>query len=139
MCGRSLVYCRAPAGCGIGSIYRRTDDGRYAWMLEQQPFPLEYRKIDLFSNEFMQLPVFDVVIFTGVLYHVQDPLEALKRLRSRMREMAIMETLIDESFGIEKPIMIYYENDELNRDPTTGGAKHALLGGDASHGGFFIY
>lgn len=92
--------------------------GGMRWMLEHKPFLLEYRKIDLFSNEFMQLPIFDVVIFTGVLYHVQDPLEALKRLRSRMREMAIMETLIDESLGVGKPMMIYYENDEIGGDPT---------------------
>ena len=44
------------------------------WLLEHRPFPLEFRHVNLFSNEFMELPVFDVVIFTGVLYHVQDRL-----------------------------------------------------------------
>ena len=100
--------------------------GGMRWMLEHKLFPLEYRKVSLFSNEFMQLPVFDVVIFTGVLYHVQDPLEALKRLRARTREMAIMETLIDERAGTGLPVMIYYENDELNGDPTNWWGPNTL-------------
>lgn len=66
----------------------------------------------------MALPVFDVLIFTGVLYHVQDPLEALKRLRARTGELALLETHINGRLGNDEPLMAFYEHDELNRDPT---------------------
>jgi len=82
-------------------------------------FPeLEFRQISLFSNAFMELPTFDFVIFAGVLYHVQDMLEALKRVRLRTAGQVLLETHVNEAQGAQPPMAVYYENDELGGDPT---------------------
>ena len=100
------------------SIDERTT-GAMEFFLRQNAFPLEFKEMDLFSSEFMELPVFDVVLFTGVLYHVQHPLEALKRVRAKTGELAILETHINESLGTALPYMVYYERNELAAaDPT---------------------
>jgi tRNA (mo5U34)-methyltransferase len=88
------------------------------YLLDNAVFPIEYRRIDLFSQEFMDLPIFDIVIFAGVLYHVQDPLMALKRVRTKTRELVILDTHVNESLGIDFPYMIYYEKDDLGGDFT---------------------
>jgi tRNA (mo5U34)-methyltransferase len=82
-------------------------------------FPgLEYRQVDLFSDAFMALPKFDFVIFTGVLYHVHDMLETLKRVRARTDGQVLLETHVNESAGSSPPLAIYYETNELNDDRT---------------------
>ena len=50
--------------------------------------------------------MFDVVLFTGVLYHVQHPLEALKRVRSKTGELAILETHVNQSLGSALPLAL---------------------------------
>ena len=96
------------------------------FLLRNKVFPLEFKQIDLFSKEFMDLPTFDVIIFAGVLYHVQDPLEALKRVRSKTRELAILETHINESLGASVPYMVYYEANQLRADPTNWWGPNTL-------------
>jgi tRNA (mo5U34)-methyltransferase len=92
-----------------------TDGMRF--LLDHEVYPLEFRQIDLFSDEFLALPVFDFVIFAGVLYHVQDPFEALRRVRKVTGELALIETHIDERVS-DFPCMAFYEKNELNNDFT---------------------
>jgi len=100
------------------SIDERTT-GAMRFFLEHRAFPFEFREIDLFSHEFTELPVFDIVLFTGVLYHTQHPLEALKRVRAKTRELAILETHVNESLGAAPPYMVFYETNELADDDPT--------------------
>ena len=79
---------------------------------------LKFRQVDLFSNEFMNLPKFDFIVFSGVLYHVHDMLEALKRVRSRAEGEVLFETHVNESVGASPPLAIFYETNELNDDRT---------------------
>ena len=84
-----------------------------------RPYPeISFHQISLFSAEFMDLPTFDVVIFAGVLYHVHDMLEALKRVRTKVRESVVLETIFNESLGISLPAAIFFESDEAGGDPT---------------------
>jgi tRNA (mo5U34)-methyltransferase len=84
---------------------------------EHKIFPkLTFRQIDLFSTEFLQLPVFDFVIFTGVLYHVEDVPEALRRVRAKTKDLMLIETHINHSLGTDTPYMVYYPNNELAHD-----------------------
>jgi tRNA (mo5U34)-methyltransferase len=96
------------------------------FLLKHKLFGLEYKRIDLFSREFAVLPMFDVIIFAGVLYHVQDPVDALKRVRSKTRELTILETHINESLGGSTPYMVYYETNECNQDPTNWWGPNTL-------------
>ena len=84
-----------------------------------RPYPeIEYRQLGLFSEAFMALPKFDFIVFAGVLYHVHDMLEALKRVRSKAAGTVMLETYYEQTFGDETPYALFYEKDELHGDPT---------------------
>jgi tRNA (mo5U34)-methyltransferase len=72
--------------------------------------------------------VFDVVLFSGVLYHLRHPLLALERLATVTGELLIVETEVD-LVGHGRPAMAFYPADELNHDPTNWWAPNpsALL------------
>jgi tRNA (mo5U34)-methyltransferase len=77
----------------------------------------------------------DVVLFLGVLYHLQEPFAALKRLRALTRRLAVIETqAIDDIPGQEStPLWQFYPGRELGGDPTNwwapnlAGLQAALL------------
>lgn len=87
------------------------------FLLEHEVYPLEFKQLDLFSDEFLQLPTFDFVIFAGVIYHVKNPVEALVRVRRVTGQVALVESHIDERVT-SVPCMVFYEHSELNNDPT---------------------
>lgn len=92
--------------------------GGLRFLLDYRPYPIDFRKIDLFSDEFLKLPSFDFVIFAGVLYHTKNPLDAFARLRAVTRGAALVETHLDHRFGEYSPYMVFYEHAECNNDPT---------------------
>jgi tRNA (mo5U34)-methyltransferase len=63
---------------------------------------------------------FDVVLYLGVLYHMEDPLAALRRVRALTREVAIIETEAVAIGGFERqPIAEFFPPDaKLAGDPT---------------------
>ena len=61
--------------------------------------------------------MFDVVLFLGVLYHAEDPLGYLRRVRSVCKDMAIIETHVD-AMDVPRPALIFYEGPALNGDPS---------------------
>lgn len=74
---------------------------------------------DLLELDPAQLGRFDVVLFLGVLYHLQDPLGALRRLRAVTRELAVIETHAIVVPRLERrAVWELYPGAELNRDPT---------------------
>jgi tRNA (mo5U34)-methyltransferase len=60
---------------------------------------------------------FDLVIFTGVLYHMRHPLLALEKLFSVTGTQAIVESHVD-MLDDKRPSMAFYPGDELNGDPS---------------------
>lgn len=74
---------------------------------------VEYMKLDV--NDIDQIDEsFDIVLFFGVYYHLENPLLALKKLFSRVKEEVILtgSILVDE-----RPIMYFLETGELGGDP----------------------
>ncbi len=74
---------------------------------------------DFMAIDIAEIGMFDVVFFLGVLYHLQDPLRALRRLSRLTRELAVIEThavFIEDHEGL--PLFQFYGSDELNKDPT---------------------
>ncbi len=61
--------------------------------------------------------VFDVVLFMGVLYHAQDPLAYLERVRSVTRGVAVIETLVD-MLHVDEPCARLYPSRALHNTPT---------------------
>ena len=61
---------------------------------------------------------FDVTLFLGVLYHLEDPFGALRRLRRVTREVAVIETACMVLVGLAgRPLWDFFPNDELDGDP----------------------
>ena len=80
---------------------------------------VEHAKLDVFELTRDAVGTFDVVLFFGVLYHLQDPFGALRRLREITRESILVETHIVSHLEERSiPVMRFYEGDELNRDAT---------------------
>jgi tRNA (mo5U34)-methyltransferase len=77
---------------------------------------------------------FDVVLYLGVLYHMQEPFEALKRVARVTRELAVIETEAIHLEGYEeKALFEFYGSNELNGDvsnwwaPTEQGLRSMCL------------
>jgi tRNA (mo5U34)-methyltransferase len=74
---------------------------------------------------------FDVVLFLGVLYHLEDPFEAIKRLAGLTREVAVISTQAIEVPGFERHALCeFFESSELGADVSNWWApnKQALTG-----------
>jgi tRNA (mo5U34)-methyltransferase len=82
--------------------------------------------------DLMEAPVdligkFDVVLYLGVLYHMENPLESLRRVAQLTREVAIIETEAIEIGGHEaRPLCEYFPpSAKLMDDPTNFWAPNA--------------
>ncbi|MGO8866809.1 MAG: class I SAM-dependent methyltransferase [Alphaproteobacteria bacterium] len=73
--------------------------------------------VDVFDLNPEIIGVFDVVLFLGVLYHLENPFGGLKRVSKLTRELAVVETHVAE-LDNPNPVMRYWLNDELGSDPT---------------------
>jgi tRNA (mo5U34)-methyltransferase len=60
---------------------------------------------------------FDLVLFSGVLYHMRHPLMSLERVFSVTENHLILETEMDMEW-CRRPAMAFYPGNELNADPS---------------------
>jgi len=60
---------------------------------------------------------FDLVLFLGLLYHLPDPIRALRIVRSLSRSRMILETLVIDDLK-SVPIMRFFPGDSLGGDPS---------------------
>ena len=76
---------------------------------------------DFMTMDLKRLGRFDVVLFLGVLYHLEEPLRAMRRVASVTAPggLAVIETEAIEVPGLEhKAIWEFFPGRELNNDPT---------------------
>jgi tRNA (mo5U34)-methyltransferase len=88
---------------------------------------------DFAHDDLADLGTWDVVLFLGVLYHLHDPFDALKRLYAVTRELAVIETYATVVQGHEDmPLWQFIPGAEVNADssnwwaPTLPGLKAML-------------
>ena len=75
---------------------------------------IPFHELSVYDATRDKLGTFDIVLFLGVLYHLRHPLLALERVCDLTREFAIIEShVVDNLFLTERPIMEFYEEDEL--------------------------
>ena len=60
--------------------------------------------------------IWDVVLFLGVIYHLEDPLRALRRLLRITGEQALIETEAMVIPGSPEPLWRFFPSGELNHD-----------------------
>ena len=84
---------------------------------------------DLYDLSPEELGTFDVVLMLGVLYHVEDPILALKRMAALTDELLVIETLVDLTL-VKRPAAALYPTIEMGRDETNwwGPNPAAVLG-----------
>jgi tRNA (mo5U34)-methyltransferase len=74
---------------------------------------------DFMTMDLSPLGTFDVVLFMGVIYHLEEPLAALRRVRQLTRGFAAIETeavMLPGSGG--RPLWQFVDAAQLNDDPT---------------------
>lgn len=78
---------------------------------------VEDLEIDVMDLTPEHIGQFDLVLFLGVLYHLQNPLLGLQRVASVTKSHLIVETHCD-LFAVRHPAMRFYPGAQLNNDPT---------------------
>lgn len=74
-----------------------------------QEYDFSFLQLDIFSEKFLSLPEFDVVLCAGVLYHVENPKSLLTRLRKICHEgseLYLETTCLQDSS--DRPLMLYH-------------------------------
>jgi tRNA (mo5U34)-methyltransferase len=94
--------------------------------------------VDLETSELERLGTFDVVLYLGVLYHMENPMHALRQLSAVTHGMAIIET---EAVVLpdweHEAIWRFFPGAELNNDPSNWWAPNlSALGGALNAAGF---
>lgn len=78
---------------------------------------VEDKIIDLPDLNTQSVGRFDLVLFSGVFYHLRHPFLTLERIADLATDTLVVETHIDAQ-EIDRPAMIFYPTVELNNDPT---------------------
>jgi len=83
---------------------------------------------DFMTMELTSLGRFDVVLFLGILYHMEDPLRAMRRLANVTAPggLAVIETEAVEFFGLaDTAVCEFFPGNELNNDPSNWWAPNS--------------
>ena len=106
--------------------YEQTDAWDPAGLPGKRGFDTAHRllgsSVEAVVGNFMEmdlapLGIFDVALFLGVLYHLEDPMRALRRVASLTSEVAYIETAgIDIPRYRDDALVEFYESGELNHD-----------------------
>ncbi len=73
--------------------------------------------IDVYEIAPENVGLFDLIIFSGVLYHLRHPLLALEHVASVCKDQLILSTHID-LISVQRPAIAFYPGKELAGDPT---------------------
>jgi SAM-dependent methyltransferase len=76
-------------------------------------FGFEFLQLDVLSEKWLELDTFDVVLCAGVLYHVENVISLLLRLRRVTSGCLYLETAIKD-IGGDTPLMVFKSDDEVN-------------------------
>jgi len=78
---------------------------------------VEFRYGTVYTLDPKEIGTFDVVIFSGVLYHLRYPALGIDRIRTIARGEVYVETFVLPD-NAPTPHAVFFETTELNSDPT---------------------
>lgn len=87
---------------------------------------VEAAVVDFANDDLSGLGTFDVVIFAGVLYHLEDPMGAIRRLASLTNEVAIIRTVAVHVPRVSSAMWEFYPGAELEGDSSNWWAPNRL-------------
>jgi tRNA (mo5U34)-methyltransferase len=80
---------------------------------------IEHKDIDVMDISPETVGTWDIVLFLGVLYHLQSPMLALEKLSRITKSLLVVEShVVNIPLYNDVPLAAFYETDELNTDPT---------------------
>jgi tRNA (mo5U34)-methyltransferase len=100
--------------------YLAMTDSGFAVAADLLQSRVTYLQRNLYGLSAAELGTFDLVLFLGLLYHLTDPLGALRIVRSLTRRRMYLETLVLD-FGTEMdglPLMRFFAGSTWAGDPT---------------------
>lgn len=80
-------------------------------------YGFEFLQLDVFSERWLELGRFDVVLCSGLLYSVENVTSLLARLRASTGELLVLETGIT-THQPDKPMMIFHGGGEGTGNPS---------------------
>ena len=86
---------------------------------------VEDRELEVLDISPEEIGTFDLVLFSGVLYHMPHPLLSLERVFSVTGNHLILETVVDMEW-CRRPAMAFYPADELSDDSTNWWGPNAV-------------
>jgi tRNA (mo5U34)-methyltransferase len=79
-------------------------------------YGFDFIQMDVFSEKWLGLGEFDVVLCSGLLYQAENVISLLVRLRKVVRELLVLETGITR-LQPDKPMMIFHGQGEGTNNP----------------------
>jgi tRNA (mo5U34)-methyltransferase len=86
----------------------------------------DYHSKNIYDLTAQSFGMFDIVLFLGVIYHLPDPVRALRILRSVVKERLYLETYVDTSLDVRTPLARYFPGKTLNNDSSNFWGFNAL-------------
>jgi tRNA (mo5U34)-methyltransferase len=79
---------------------------------------VEFRQANVYHLTAEEIGTFDLVLFLGVLYHLPDPIRALRIVRRLCSWRMYLETLVLDGLAPDLPVMQFFQGASFNGDPT---------------------
>ncbi|HEV7766871.1 MAG TPA: methyltransferase domain-containing protein [Thermoanaerobaculia bacterium] len=100
--------------------YMAMTDSGFAVAAELLGSRVTYHQRNLYDLDVAELGTFDIVLFLGLLYHLPDPLGALRIVRNLTRQRMYLETLVlDFGDAMDQfPLMRFFAGSSWAGDPT---------------------
>jgi len=116
-----LAASRGASVLGIDVPNQWIDRTLYHQHIEKHGFDCKHIELDVYDLDELD-EAFDLVLFYDVIYHLEHPLLALKKIFPKVRGSLLLGTyIIDPRFlniDQSKPIMYFFEPGELTHDQT---------------------
>jgi 2-polyprenyl-3-methyl-5-hydroxy-6-metoxy-1,4-benzoquinol methylase len=102
---------------------------RFLYIRKDSGMDIDYKVLDTHQITRDTVGEFDVVLFLGVFYHLQDPITVIANIAEVATSWLIVETHLDLD-DVANPAMRYYPGSELAEDPTNwwGPNQHCVEG-----------
>jgi 2-polyprenyl-3-methyl-5-hydroxy-6-metoxy-1,4-benzoquinol methylase len=90
---------------------------KFLYIRKDWGLDIDYKVLDTHQIRRDIVGEFDIVLFLGVFYHLQDPVTVIANIAEVARSWLVVETHLDLD-GVPNPAMRYYPGEELAEDPT---------------------